>query len=171
MRRAAPEKLVIAPDELFYKLCEPTTATATASKATAAAAAGGELRLQERDVIVRRPAGRTARPFKPIFATSWFGNKVNDVLLVLRLKVIVPRVEVCDGCCCLRHRHQSSCRSYRALVRCSRTAYISSVFRETEQQRGKICRTKVSFSPVTKCRKIWTISFLIQALETIATAN
>jgi len=37
----------------------------------------------------RRLACRLLR-FKPILTTSWFGNKVNDVLLVLQLKVIAP---------------------------------------------------------------------------------
>jgi len=60
-----------------------------------ATAAGDARMLQTPSALCNRRASRAVRPFKPILTTSWFDNKVNDVLLVLQLQVIAPAVEVC----------------------------------------------------------------------------
>jgi len=67
------------------------TTTANEQKATAA---GDVRRLQTDAKHAMSPSRRAVRPFKPILTTSWFGNKVNNVLLVLQLKVIAPTVEM-----------------------------------------------------------------------------
>ena len=72
-----------------------------------ATAAGDVRRLQTPSTTCHCRMPYAVPPLKPILTTSWFDNKVNDVLLVLQLRVVAPGVEVC-GRTLQRQRHLSS---------------------------------------------------------------
>ena len=99
--RGPPEKLVIKRDELFYKLCESSSSSSSSSRRATAAGDVWSSRTP------RRPSHVVARAssFKPILATSWCANKVNDVLLVRRLNEWKYAVVDFRGATCRRPQH------------------------------------------------------------------